>query len=47
MFQTPDLLLVKARQFWERGEMLPLDLAASLIELGYDVEALEEKYRKR
>ncbi|MCX4025653.1 hypothetical protein H0A36_28290 [Endozoicomonas sp. SM1973] len=29
--------------FWDHGKTLPLDLAARLVEDGYDVEALEQK----
>ena len=33
-----------ARRIWSRGEPLPVDLAMRLLDLGYDIEALEEKY---
>ncbi len=33
-----------ARRIWARGEPLPLDLAIRLVEVGFDVDALEEKY---
>lgn len=30
--------------FWDRGMRVPADLAAKLLEDGYDVEAIEAKY---
>lgn len=33
-----------ARRIWSCGEPLPVDLAMRLLDLDYDIEALEEKY---
>ena len=30
--------------YWDKGLRVPADLAARLLEEGYDVEALEERY---
>lgn len=30
--------------YWDKGRRVPADLAARLLEEGYDVEALEAKY---
>lgn len=37
-------LLRQAERIWSRGERIPLDLAQSLMDLGADVEALEQQY---
>lgn len=33
-----------AREIWASGEPLPVTLTMRLLDLGYDIEALEEKY---
>jgi len=39
-------LVRRARGFWERNEQLPLDLFAEMVELGVDVETLEQRYMR-
>jgi hypothetical protein len=39
-------LLAKAQRYWDKGDALPLTLAASLMEAGLDVETLERMYRR-
>lgn len=39
-------LLAEARLYWNQGEPIPLDLAAKLMEAGFDVETLERKNLK-
>jgi len=41
-----NLLLIRAMSHWRKGHPCPLDLAAKLIGLGYDVEALEQRHRR-
>lgn len=38
-------VLVTAIILWRRGEPLPLDVEVALMALGYDVPALEARYR--
>lgn len=33
-----------ARLYWADGQPVPLDIFYELLELGYDAQALEEKY---
>lgn len=39
-----DLLTKAFLFFWDKGQRVPADLAALLIEEGHDVEALEHQY---
>jgi hypothetical protein len=41
-----ETLLEEAKDMWERGFSLTLDLAARLQSEGFDVEALEMKFKK-
>ena len=42
--ETPTVL--KAAIFlWKRGDPIPLDMEAELLWLGFDVSALERRYR--
>lgn len=41
-----EYLIRQARNYWEKGERLPLDLFARFISAGLDVDALERKYLK-
>lgn len=34
-----------AIEYWEQDEPLPLDLAVALMEEGFEVDTLEDKYR--
>jgi Zn-dependent M32 family carboxypeptidase len=36
----------RARRLWEKNKQIPMDLFAELVELGIDVQALEDKYLK-
>ena len=36
-------LIRKAEKYLERGEPLPLDLAAAMVDAGLDVDAIERK----
>ena len=37
-------MLQAAISIWRNGEPLPVDMAAGLLDLGYDVSALQERY---
>ena len=41
--ESPDLYM--ATFYWSQDMPLPVDLAAALIEQGYDVETLEAQHR--
>lgn len=41
-----DVLIERAKLYWEEGHILPLDLFAALNEAGLNVEALEDQYLK-
>lgn len=45
MTQYQTNLLREARDFWENGHPIPLDLYARLAGEGFDVPALEAKYQ--
>jgi len=41
---TTPLLTLAFLHYWDKGQRVPADMAARLIEQGYDVEALELRH---
>lgn len=41
-----ELLLERAKEFWEQGRDIPLTLAAQIAQEGLDLVALEIKHKK-